>query len=81
METRADPVDFMGFFRVDVDRTFDEHGDEFDCRVKATHAQGNVGKASWVDLEGHDYTGIFQGADSGFVRLSPFTQVIEPKYR
>lgn len=55
---------------------FDERGDEFDCRHKTVHSQGNVGKVFWVDEGGHDYTGIFKGGDSGFVRLSSVFPVI-----
>ena len=58
-------------FKLDLDSIFDEIGDEVDCRIKAFHSQGNVGKAEWRNLGGHAYTGIFQGADTGFVRLSP----------
>ena len=38
---------------------FDEHGDEMECRNKTLHSQGNVGKVFWVDVGGHNYTGIF----------------------
>ena len=40
------------------------------CRHKVTHAQGDVAKIQWEDLGGHSYTGMFKGADTGFVRLS-----------
>lgn len=63
---------------MDMNTVFDESGDEFDCRLKTVHPQGNVGKAEWKDLGGHDYTGIFQGADTGFVRLSTQRPVVEP---
>jgi len=29
-----------------------------------------VGKIEWVDLGNHPYTGIFKGADTGYVRFS-----------
>ena len=29
-----------------------------------------MGKVEWLDLGGHPYTGIFKGADSGYVRMS-----------
>ena len=45
------------------------------------HPQGNVAKAEWRNLGGHDYTGIFQGADTGFVRLSTQRPVIPPEER
>ena len=31
--------------KVPVATAFDEYGDEFDCRLKTIHQQGNVGKA------------------------------------
>jgi hypothetical protein len=34
------------------------------------HQNGSVAKAEWLDLGGHDYTGMFKGADTGFVRLA-----------
>ena len=49
---------------------FDEFGDENDCRRKAAHANGSVGKAVWEDLGWHPYTGMFKGADTGFIRLA-----------
>lgn len=45
-------------------------------RHKTVHSQGNVGKVFWVDEGGHNYTGIFKGGDSGFVRLSSVFPVI-----
>ena len=53
-----------------MNEPFDEIGDEMDCREKIVHMQGNVAKVQWIDFEEHNYTGIFQGADTGFVRLS-----------
>ena len=64
-------------FAQDNENLFDEWGDENDCRRKGVHSQGNVGKAEWIDLGGHPYTGMFKGADTGFVRLSPVTPVNE----
>jgi hypothetical protein len=29
-----------------------------------------VGKVEWIDLGNHSYTGIFKGADTGYVRIS-----------
>ena len=49
---------------------FDEWGDENDCRRKAAHLNGSVGKAVWEDLGNHPYTGMFKGADTGFIRLN-----------
>ena len=57
----------------DVFRT---KGDEFDCssftgcRSKTVHSVGNVGQVEWINLGGHPYTGIFTGADAGYVRMS-----------
>lgn len=70
---------FDEFFKIDVDAVYDEFGDEFDCRLKTVHSQGNVGKAEWRDLGGHEYTGIFKGADTGFVRLSTSRSVLKPE--
>lgn len=67
------------FFKIDTDAVYDEFGDEFDCRLKTVHSQGNVGKAEWRDLGGHEYTGIFKGADTGFVRLSTSRSVLKPE--
>lgn len=59
------------FFLADMAGVFDEQGDEFDCRHKTAHQFGNIGKVRWVDLQGHNYTGIFNGgSDTGFARLS-----------
>lgn len=59
------------FFLTDMAGVFDEMGDEFDCRRKTAHQFGNVGKVRWVDVEGHNYTGIFDGgSDTGYARLS-----------
>ena len=54
---RATP--FAEFFTIEMSTPFDEWGDEFDCRNKTVHAQGNVAKARWEDLGGHSYTGMF----------------------
>ena len=54
---------------------FDTEGDEFlcgmtGCRQKTIHSVGNVGKVAWVSKGSHPYTGIFKGADTGYVRMS-----------
>lgn len=59
---------------------FDTKGDEFDCswtgcRNKTIHSVGNVGKVKWVSEGDHAYTGIFKGADYGYVRMSSATPV------
>ena len=64
--------------KVPVATAFDEFGDEFDCRLKTIHQQGSVGKAVWVSKGDHNYTGIFKGGDTGFVRLSAQTFVNPP---
>jgi len=56
--------------------TFNTEGDQlppgtvYGTRGKYIHSVGVVGKVEWVDLGGHPYTGIFQGANQGIVRLS-----------
>jgi len=61
----------LKFFFTDMKQAFDEMGDEFDCREKTVHQFGNVAKVRWVDLEGHPYTGIFNGGSkTGLARLS-----------
>ena len=58
--------------------SFDEHGDEMECRNKTLHSQGNVAKVFWVDVGGHRYTGIFEGGDAGLIRLSSTIKVVPP---
>ena len=77
--TTQEAVPFDAFFTMELDAVYDEIGDEFDCREKVVHSQGNIGKAIWFDLGGHDYTGIFQGADTGYVRLSTQIPVTAPE--
>ena len=69
----------IGAMSLDMDVVFDEFGDEFDCRSKYTHSQGNIGKATWVSKGQHPYTGMFTGADTGFVRLSTPKGIIPPE--
>jgi len=45
------------------------------CRNKTIHAKGVVGKIEWKCLGGHPYTGIFKGADTGYVRFSVATPI------
>jgi len=75
------PAGELEFFDIDLVGVFDEFGDEFDCRHKTVHPQGNVARAEWRNLGGHDYTGVFQGADTAFVRLSTQRPVITPEAR
>lgn len=58
------------FYQIDLNTAFDYYGDELDCRFKTTHSQGNIGEVEWIDKGGHPYTGLFKGADTGFVRTS-----------
>jgi hypothetical protein len=44
---------------MDLVGVFDEFGDEFDCRPKNAHPQGQVAKAEWRNLGGHAYTGVY----------------------
>ena len=62
-----------------MDVAFDEFGDEFDCRGKFFHSQCNIGKATWVSKGQHPYTGMFTGADTGFVRLSTTRAIVPPE--
>jgi len=39
-------------------------------RAKVIHTVGAVGRVEWRDLGGHNYSGIFKGAQHGLVRLS-----------
>merc|ERR1712080_554909 len=56
--------------------TFNTEGDQLplgwtgNVRQKYIHSVGTVGKVEWVDMGGHPYTGIFQGASQGIARLS-----------
>ena len=60
----------------DMCPTFNTEGDQLplgwlgNVRQKYIHTVGTVGKVEWVDLGGHPYTGIFQGASHGIARLS-----------
>lgn len=60
---------------VDENKVFDVPGDELPCengtcRKKTIHGKGVVGAIVWKSKNGHPYTGMFRGADAGFVRLS-----------
>merc|ERR1711997_915247 len=79
--TNPNPAGELDFFDIDLVGVFDEFGDEFDCRHKTVHPQGNVARAEWRNLGGDDYTGVFQGADTAFVRLSTQRPVITPEER
>lgn len=66
--------------KIDVASVFDEWGDELDCRLKTIHSQGNVAKAELVSYGDHPYTGLFTGADTGFVRLSTVLPIVPPEF-
>ena len=64
-----------GALVVDENTVFDTKGDELPCywngcRNKTIHAQGVVGKVQWRSQGSHPYTGIFKGADAGYIRFS-----------
>jgi len=50
----------------------DELPDQGDgtTRAKVIHTVGAVGRVEWRDLGGHNYSGVFKGAQHGLVRLS-----------
>merc|ERR1712130_932326 len=54
--------------------TFNTEGDQLplgwtgNVRQKYIHSVGTVGKVEWVDMGGHPYTGIFQGASQGIAK-------------
>lgn len=66
------------FFKIDMHSVFDEFGDEIECRLKTKHSQGQVGKVIWKSAGEHEYTGIFEGADTCYARLSTNVPVIDP---
>ena len=60
---------------VDENTVFDNAGDEMpctngSCRPKTIHGKGVVGQINWKSFGNHPYTGMFKGADAGYVRLS-----------
>lgn len=59
-----------GIFLISMDKSFDTAGDVMPSgRAKFIHAVGATGKVKFVH-KGGKYTGIFQGADYGLIRLS-----------
>ena len=51
----------------------DDNGDGHDMvitmiTVQVIHTVGTVGRVEWRDLGGHNYSGIFKGAQHGLVR-------------
>ena len=58
-------------FTRNMGKTFSLQGDELpQDRPKINHSQGTVAKVQWENLGGHSYTGMYQGADYGLIRLS-----------
>ena len=57
------PQSVQGLVNVDLTTPFDTLGDEFDCRNKTGHSFGNVAKVEWIDLGGHDFTGLFKRSE------------------
>lgn len=71
---REDPTmggqSIRALLNIDLTSPFDTLGDEFDCRHKSGHSFGNVAKVEWRDFGDHNFTGMFKGADTGFIRMS-----------
>lgn len=73
--TKSGSWHLAGALMVDENVVFDTAGDEMPCgwtgcRNKTIHAKGVVGKIIWKSSGNHPYTGMFRGADAGYVRLS-----------
>ena len=73
------PAPPIGFFTVSTTHnllssmcpSFFTTGDELPLgRKKYIHYMGVVGRVKWKDYGNHPYTGIFKGAQHGFVRMS-----------
>jgi len=61
----------LGLFWESMCPTLRAQGDELPKdRSKYIHTVGSTGRVEWQDLGGHNYTGLFEGADFGIVRLS-----------
>uniref|UniRef100_A0A7S3MTX1 Uncharacterized protein n=1 Tax=Strombidium inclinatum TaxID=197538 RepID=A0A7S3MTX1_9SPIT len=65
-----------GIFTEDMDPTFDSKGDAmpkgkvYGTRTKYIHSVGAVGKVKFVAEPDSPYSGVFQGADYGLIRLT-----------
>jgi len=64
-------------FVEDMDTTFDFAQDDmprqyfnFSIRSKLIHSVGTVAKCTWKSVGDHPYTGLFKGADYGYIRHS-----------
>ena len=73
----SSPADWFSSFRMlgllveSMCPTLTARGDEMpEGRQKYIHTVGAVAQVQWQDLGGHNYTGLFTGADYGIVRLS-----------
>jgi len=69
--TPAQFPNIIGLFQESVKTSFDDNMDVMvPNRVKYIHSVGLVAKVKFVPVFGHQYTGVFQGADYGLLRLS-----------
>jgi len=76
-------------FVEDMDTTFDFAQDDmprqyfnFTIRSKLIHSVGTVAKCTWKSVGDHPYTGLFKGADYGYIRhssaVAPDDEIITP---
>lgn len=70
-------LQLLGMFLEGMCPSFRAKGDElpyrnwfFGYRKKYIHTVGAIGRVNWVSKGSHSYTGLFQGATNGFLRLS-----------
>jgi len=70
-------IKLPGVFVETMEPTFSTKGDAMPSeflgmthRTKYIHSVGAVGKVKFVSSKDHQYTGIFEGADHGIIRLS-----------
>jgi len=65
-----------GIFLERMDPTFSTPGDEMpktifgNVRTKYIHSVGNVGRVKFVTNHAHPFTGVWEGAEHGMIRLS-----------
>jgi hypothetical protein len=65
------PKNQAGIFTEWMSPTFETPGDEMKSgRTKYIHSVGVTGMVKFVKKGDHDYTGIFEGAEHGIIRLS-----------
>ncbi|WP_454782141.1 hypothetical protein [Legionella sp. WA2022007384] len=61
--------------------TFDYTSDELpEGRIKIIHANGSVGKITWIPAAGHPFTGIYKSGGVGVARLSLATPPADDSY-